>query len=307
MKILITGGSGLLGQYLNLTLSEKHDLLTLYNTHSGNCNDFNSRQIDLTNSTYLTEIINDFKPGLVIHAAAVSTPAQIKKLTAKYVYDINVNATQKIAGLCEKNNARMFYLSTDLVYAGYRGSMLKEDAKLIPVSLYAETKLMGEIKIQQTTGNFIILRTALLYGFGLNHSRCHFHFMYNELKKGKPVKLFTDQFRTPLSLKEAARIISRLTDLDINNEIINFGGKERVSRFELGERLCEAAKFDKSLLIPIKMKDKPEVPGVEDVSLNTDKLRSFGINQLSIEESISEIISENSCNSCLPFSATNER
>ncbi|MCK7523235.1 MAG: sugar nucleotide-binding protein [Ignavibacteriales bacterium] len=53
-----------------------------------------------------------------------------------------------MAELCEKFNSKLIYTSTDLVYAGYRGSMLKEDAKLIPVSLYAETKLMGEIKIQ---------------------------------------------------------------------------------------------------------------------------------------------------------------
>jgi dTDP-4-dehydrorhamnose reductase len=35
--------------------------------------------------------------------------------------------------------ATLIYTSTDVVYAGYRGSMLKEDAKLIPISLYAET------------------------------------------------------------------------------------------------------------------------------------------------------------------------
>jgi dTDP-4-dehydrorhamnose reductase len=293
MKILITGGSGLLGQYLNKALSENHSILTLFHNHIGNCKDYSSRQIDITNSNQLTETFQSYKPELVIHAAAVSTPALMKKLTNKYVYDINVNATQKIAGLCDKYKSRMFYLSTDLVYAGYRGSMLKEDAKLIPISLYAETKLMGEVKIQQTTDNYVILRTALLYGFGLNHSRCHFHFMYNELNRGSQVKLFTDQFRTPLSLKEAARMINSLVGLDVKKEIINIGGKERVSRFELGERLCENAKLDKSLLIPIMMKDKPEVPAVEDVSMNTDKLKSFGINQLSIEESILDIIRGN--------------
>ena len=99
-----------------------------------------------------------------------------------------------------------------MVYAGYRGSMLKEDAKLIPVSLYAETKLMGEIKIQQTFDNYIILRTALLFGFGINHSKNHFHQMYMDLQQGKPVKLFTDQYRTPLSLIEAARIINEFVE-----------------------------------------------------------------------------------------------
>src|SRR5690606_41498157 len=115
---------------------------------------------------------------------------------------------------------------TDLVYAGYRGSMLTEDAKLIPVSIYAETKLMGEIKIQETCDNFVILRAALLFGFGLNHSVNHFHKMYQDLADGKPVKLFTDQFRTPISLIEAAKVISELIQLDVKSEIINLGRSE---------------------------------------------------------------------------------
>jgi dTDP-4-dehydrorhamnose reductase len=184
----------------------------------------------------------------------------------------------------------MFYTSTDLVYAGYRGSMLKEDAKLVPVSLYAETKLMGEVKIQQTFNDYIILRTALLYGFGLNHTKCHFDFMYNNLIKGEEVKLFTDQFRTPLSLPEAARMMNELIAKDIRTEIINFGGNERVSRYEFGERLCDAAGSDKNLLVKITMDDVPDLPKVEDVSMSNEKLKSFQIETRSISESIQKIL-----------------
>ncbi len=42
MKILITGGSGLLGQYLNLAISANHHILTFYHSNIGNCADFNS-------------------------------------------------------------------------------------------------------------------------------------------------------------------------------------------------------------------------------------------------------------------------
>ena len=143
---------------------------------------------------------------------------------------------------------RLIYTSTDLVYAGYRGSMLNEDAKLIPVSLYAETKLMGEVKIQQTFDNYLILRVALLFGFGLNHSKNHFEEMFENLKNKKRIKLFYDQFRTPVSLNEITKVIDKLSKMDIKHEIINTGGKERVSRVELGELLCKVAGFDKSLI-----------------------------------------------------------
>lgn len=187
----------------------------------------------------------------------------------------------------------MIYISTDLVYAGYRGSFLKEDGKLIPASLYAETKLVGENKVKEFTDNYLILRTALLYGFGLNHSRCHFQFIYNQLKKKRPVKLFTDQFRTPISLQDAARIIVELAQTDVKNETINVGGTERVSRYEMGEMLCKLAGLDKNLLQKSTMDDIPNFPKVEDVSLNTEKLQSFGLKVGTIEENILKIISGN--------------
>lgn len=290
MKILITGGSGLLGQYLNLAISANQHILTFYSSNTGNCTGFNSIKIDLLDISELNIVFTDFKPDIVIHTAAISHPILPEGTSPKHVYDLNVTATKNIAELCEKFNSKLIYTSTDLVYAGYRGSMLNEDAKLIPVSLYAETKLMGEIKIQQTFDNFIILRTALLFGFGLTHSKNHFQKMYYDLQSGKQVKLFTDQFRTPLSLLEASRIINELLNVDIKSEIINFGGPERISRYDLGEKLCEIAKLDKNLLTKIKMDDVPELAKVEDVSMNTDKLQSYGIKQKSLDEMIFESI-----------------
>jgi dTDP-4-dehydrorhamnose reductase len=290
MRVLITGGSGLLGQYLNIQISKKHKILTLYNTNIGNCGNFYSQKIDLLNFEQLENIFNDFKPEIVIHTAALANTFYSSTPNPKKVYDINVNVTHQLAKLCNQYNSKMIYISTDLVYAGYRGSMLKEDAKLIPVSIYAETKLMGEIKIQSTFENYIIFRTALLFGFGMNHSSNHFHKMFFELKEGGPVKLFVDQYRTPISLLEAARVISEVLNLDIKSEILNVGGSERISRYELGEKSCEVSGFDKNLLIKIMLDDIPELPKVEDVSLNTDKLSALGIKRKNLDESIAEII-----------------
>lgn len=290
VKILITGGSGLLGQYLNLELSKENDILTLYNKNIGNCLNFKSVKLDITDSIQFEKIFEDFHPDIVIHTASISNPQAADKLNPKIVYDINVNATKKIAELCEKYKAKLIYTSTDLVYAGYRGSMLKEDAKLIPVSIYAETKLMGEVKIQETFDNYLILRMALMFGFGLNHSKNHFSQMYDDLKNDKRVKLFYDQFRTPFSLLEAARIISSLCKITAKAEIINTGGKERLSRFELGEMLCDKANLDKSLIEKISMGEFKDLPMVADVSMNTEKLQSFGVKIKSVEESMKEIL-----------------
>ncbi|MCL4549732.1 MAG: NAD(P)-dependent oxidoreductase [Bacteroidetes bacterium] len=290
MKIFITGGSGTLGQYLNLELNGKHDILTQFNSNLGNCGSFNSEKLSIEDYGKLEKVFSSFRPDVVIHTASVSNAEKADRLAADVVYDINVNATQVVSELCDRYKAKLIYTSSDLVYAGYRGSMLKEDSKLIPVSLYAETKLMGEVKIQQTFGNYVILRMALMFGLGLNHSRNHFHFMFDELRNGRTVKLFTDQFRTPVALKDASRMISDLIEKNISGEVINLGGNERVSRYNLGEILCEEVGLDKNLLIATTM-DEMGVPyKVADVSMNTEKLNSYGVKSKSVRESINEIV-----------------
>jgi dTDP-4-dehydrorhamnose reductase len=289
-SILITGGSGLLGQYLNLRMYDAFKTLTLYNSHSGNCPDFNSAKTDITKQNELSKIFKEFMPDVVVHSAAITNPVIKENQTAKDYYQTNVNATSNIAQLCSEIGAKLIYISTDLVYAGYRGSMLNEDSKLIPASLYAETKLMGEIKVREFAENHLILRTALLYGIGLNHSTCHFQQMFTNLFSKMPVKLFTDQFRTPISLIDASRIITELIDKEDVNGTINLGGTERVSRYEMGEILCNLAEFDKTLMIKSTIADVPGLPKVEDVSMNTEKLRSMGIKQKSIDESIHEML-----------------
>ena len=148
---------------------------------------------------------------------------------------------------------------------------------------------MAEVKLKETFDNYIILRQALLFGLSKYNSNNYFQFMFESLKKGNKIKVFTDQFRTPISVLESARVIKELVKKNIKNEIINLGGEERVSRAELAELLCEIAEFDKNLLNKINMNDIPDCVGVKDVSLNTDKLTSFGIKIKSLENSVREV------------------
>ena len=116
--------------------------------------------------------------------------------------------------------------------------------------------------------------------------------MYENFRKGKPVRLFTDQFRTPLALNDSARIIGEIINKNITNEIFNLGGSERVSRSEIGEIVCDKTGFDKNLIIKTTM-DEVGVPyKVKDVSLSIEKLNAFDIKPLSLHNSIHNIIAQ---------------
>ncbi|MGB9697533.1 MAG: SDR family oxidoreductase [Ignavibacteria bacterium] len=291
-KILITGGSGLLGQYLNISLGKDYELLTLYNKNAGNCTAYQTYQVDISDFSLIKKMILEYHPDFVIHTACFSRPESCNAQNRSLVYKVNVEATEVIAQMCEKIGCTLIYTSTDLVYDGNTGGWLTEDSPVNPVSLYAETKLLAEKEIVNETSAYIILRTSLLIGFGLNHSRNNFHLMYQNLKNGLRVKLFKDQIRTPLSLLNAAEMIKTICEGGIPSGIYNFGGIDRVSRVELGEMVCNMAGFEKTLIDAISMDDIPDFPKVYDVSLNTEKLQFYGLKPLPIKQALRQILNQ---------------
>ena len=83
MKILITGGSGLLGQYLNLYLSKEHNILTLYHSNVGNCKDYNFLKVDICDYNAVLNTFSNFRPDIVIHTAAISHPILPEGISSK--------------------------------------------------------------------------------------------------------------------------------------------------------------------------------------------------------------------------------
>lgn len=290
-KVLITGGSGFLGQFLNITLNNDFDILTIFRTNPGNCTDFRSAILDLRIQNPLRSVFKNFKPEIVIHTAAYSTPEICNKIEKSEVIDFNVNFVKELSFLSNEYNSKLIFTSTDLVYQSSNG-LIDENGNLNPKSLYAETKVQAEEVIKDNCNDFLILRTSLLYGIGLNHTRTHFQNMLDALENNASVNLFFNQYRTPLEAKDGARIISELLKNNISNEIINFGGPERISRYAMGELVCDIFGFDKSNLIKTDGKDMLKDIFVEDVSMDTSKLQSYGIVQKSIKKVVTEIFDE---------------
>ena len=92
-KILVTGGSGLLGRYLALTQPKDYDVLYA-GYHSQECN----IQIDITDDLSLYRLFSDYKPDVVIHAAALGNVDFCER--QPYIANkINVDGTKNIINI----------------------------------------------------------------------------------------------------------------------------------------------------------------------------------------------------------------
>ena len=157
-KILITGTNGMLGKDIYEALREDDQNIIYAINRNKDTRISNSYATDIRNFQIISQIINDIKPDIVIHTAAL-VDVDYCENNREIAYDVNVSASKNLAKLCK----RMIYISTDSVYNGFDGNFV-EDATKQPINYYAETKSIAEDEILMVNSNSIIVRTNI-YGF----------------------------------------------------------------------------------------------------------------------------------------------
>jgi dTDP-4-dehydrorhamnose reductase len=277
MNILITGASGFLGFHTAAALAKNHTVFAIAHNNSPVIEGVRWIPHDLRNPEGVDRIFEEVRPDVVFHAAAMTSVAECER-NHRQAMKTNVKGTERIADLCNPGDVYLIYASTDLVFDGRRGNYSEEDQPN-PVSFYAKTKRVAEEVVQSYASRHTIVRFALLYGPPSPHSRSFLGWMNDGFKSSQPVTLFTDQFRTPLYVKDAADLVEKLIDRKDHPpklNLIHAGGPERLSRVEIGRIYCEVFGYDASLIKKITMAEKNEVlSDAPDVSLIIEKARTF--------------------------------
>ncbi len=139
MKILITGGSGLLGSHIL-----KLDPSLIAPSRS---------EMDITDADAVERTFAKYKPDTVLHLAAATNPPAHEKDPMLGELN-NVKGTEIIARAAAKVGARLVYTSSDYVYQG-KGPH-KEDEPTAAPSKFVESKLRGEEKAKLAPEHLIL-------------------------------------------------------------------------------------------------------------------------------------------------------
>ena len=220
----------------------------------------------------LARVLGSLTITHIIHVGALSSP-EICEHEPERAYHSNVRFTEMLAEYSGRVGAHLTTVSTDLVFDGAQAPPrgLTEEYPPHPLSVYARSKHSAESITLQTPTNTVV-RVALLYGRTSSQSLGVLGWMERAFKEGSPLSLFSDEYRTPIHVVDAAHAILQLSDRKLAG-IWHCSGPARLSRFEFGTLVAKALTYDPSLIRPtsrLTITAPPARP--EDVSLNSEKL-----------------------------------
>ncbi len=190
MKALVTGGGGQLAKALRRTAAEEYEL----SMHS-------IETLDITDSDQVEEIVNLFRPDVIINTAAY-TDVDGAETDRKVAAVVNGNGPGILADAAERHGSSLIHVSTDFVFDGSSSGPLKTDDPTNPVSTYGRTKLDGESAIiDSALQRWTIVRTAWLYD---ETSPNFLSAMIRMMEANDEIRVVSDQTGTPTRSKSLA-------------------------------------------------------------------------------------------------------
>lgn len=216
------------------------------------------------------ELIERRRPRAVFHLAAMADADACARDPAA-AQRVNVEATGRVAAAAARVGARVVYTSSDLVFDGTRAPY-DEDDPPAPLGPYMATKAAGERATLEAAPGALVARVSLLYGLRRGRKGCFTDQLVDRLRRAEPVRLFVDQWRTPLLVEDAAALLADLLDAGASGRV-HVAGPERVSRLEHGVAIARALGLDPGGCVPARMGDVAGLsPRPPDVSLRIDRL-----------------------------------
>ena len=286
-KLLVTGASGFLGWHLCQQAQTTWQVYGTYYAHELKIPGVKLSRIDLRDLAALQELCQIIQPTAVIHTAAAAKP-NFCQIYPQEAYEINVNASVNIARLCAEYALPCVFTSTDLVFDG-KNPPYRESDRVSPICSYGEHKVAAEAKMLAIYPRTAVCRMPLMFGVASPTASSFLQPFIHNLRAGKEVSLFSDEFRTPISGTTAAKGLLLALEKEITG-IWHFGGKESISRYQFGYLLAEIMQLSSHLLKTCRQQDIPmAAPRSPNTSLDSSKAFALGYQPLSLREELSAI------------------
>ncbi len=196
MRWLIAGAKGMLGHDLvERVLRDGHDVIAV-----------DREEIDITNPASVNQVVRDV--DVVVNVAAFTAVDKAEEEEAA-AFTVNATGPEILARRCSQIGACLIHISTDYVFGGEATRPYAESDLMEPKGAYGRTKAAGEWAVRVNTDDYLIVRTAWLYG---KHGASFPATMANLAATRDELTVVTDEYGQPTWTVDLADLLVRLVD-----------------------------------------------------------------------------------------------
>jgi dTDP-4-dehydrorhamnose reductase len=203
MKILVAGASGQVATCLAMLGGSEAD-------HQLTC--LGRPALDITQEHQVFEIMSRHRPQIIVNASAY-TDVERAEDEPEAAMAVNAHGVSHLAKAADRLKIPLIHISTDYVFSGDKETPYIETDQVGPINAYGRSKLAGELAIQSTLENYIILRSSWVYSpFGKNFMKT----MMSLFQTRDQLNVVADQIGNPTSAWDIARTILDLCSARAN-------------------------------------------------------------------------------------------
>ena len=250
MRFVVTGGAGFVGSHLvKLLVREGHQVKVIDNLHTGKMRnleeviaDIEFCELDIQDFDSMEKELRDIDG--VFHQAALTTVQDSFKMTDKY-HSVNVDGTENIFKIAQKNNFKVIYASSSSVYGHQDVVPILENFDKKPINPYGKTKLDDEVlaeKYAKQRVRIIGLRYFNIFGKGqtLEYAGVIIKFLDRLRDKKSPIIFGTgSQIRDFIHVEDIAKANLLAMESDVSFTHANIGTGNSISILELAKIMID--------------------------------------------------------------------
>lgn len=285
-RVLIAGGTGLLGQALLASVPSGWKAHATYHEHRPAVEWRCFRQMDVADERSVLDAFDDIRPDVVVHAASIGS-VDLAEREPELVRRVNVGGVETVLRACGRSGTRLVFVSSNAVFDG-RQPPYDEQAPRRAANQYGRFKIEAEQLVESSGVPHVIMRPILMYGWPMPDGRSNVVTRWlADLEAERPIEVAEDIVSMPLAASNCAEAVWAAIRLQ-RGGIYHVAGADCVTLADFARETARVFGKRERLITPVaSARFTSLAPRPRDTSFITTKMeRDLGVRPMGIHEGL---------------------
>lgn len=245
-RILILGGSGLIGSRIALQLRDNHRVYVTSYTKPVEIPGVHWLPLRIQNFQWAERLVFLTEPEVIIYAIPWNDPV-LSRMETKMSEVIHAGGVATILKNVGLTSTRFIYFSNGYVFPGTKGNYHETDMSL-PCCMLGRHKLSAEGLVKSKAMVHTILRLGPVLGRGIGKNLSFLENLQIHLERNDPIEVFDNEYHGFQDVQTVAKLVDSIIDQRPKNGIFHVSGLTKLTQYEFAKLFAQRFGYNPDLI-----------------------------------------------------------